>query len=351
MNKVQKIPARYVALLIQYLEEQGTDCSQALAQAGIARERLRHIDAQLPSDQIILATRLLTEASHGQRDLGMRIGAKVGPGQLGELGLAMLACATVKDSLDLCARYHLLVTPAFSMRTRMVGSLYEVCWQPIQPVPYDVMVLAYDLMLMSCHTWAQNLLRDDMPSYDAYFFSAAPADLSRYGALKGVRCHFGQGGLPALRILMDAEVLSRTFMPMADANHLAEIERRLDMKLLHHLQQTQRDWKAWITMMLTEAQGHQPTLDELAKIVNLSASTLARYLAAQGASFRDLAQEIQHERACQWLREGHLQVRDVASLLGYTNPANFIRAFKARAGMSPARYAKAQAGEPSGPRP
>ncbi len=342
MSKNHKVPARYVALLVQHLEEQGTDCTPALAQAGISRASLHHIDAQLPSDQIVSATRLLTQASGGQRDLGMRIGAMMGPGQLGELGLAMLSCATIKDSLDLCARYYVLVTPSFSLRTRLVGSLYELCWQPIQAVPYDVMVMAYDLTLMNFHTRLQGLLREDLPGYDAYLFSPTPADQHRYNALKPARCHFGQGGLPSLRILIDADVLSRTPMPMAHRANLAEIQLRLDLKLLHHLKQDQRDWKAWVTMMLHEAQGHQPTQDELAAIVNLSTSTLARHLAAQDTSFRDLANEIRHERACHWLREGQLRVADVADLLGYTNPANFIRAFKARAGMSPAQYGKVQ---------
>lgn len=343
MSKTSKVPARYVALLVQILEEQGIDCTPALDEAGVARASLRHNDALLSPDQVIAATRLLTEASGGQRDLGMRIGATTGPGQFGELGLGMLCCANVKESLDLCAHYYVLVTPSFSMHTRQVGSAYELSWQPIQPVPYDVMVLAYDLTLMSFHTQLQGLLRDDMPSYDAYLFSPAPPDTQRYDALKPGRCHFGQGGLPTLRIVIDAEVLARTPMPLAHATNLAEIRQRLDVKLIHHLEQDQRDWREWVAMMLSQAQAHQPTQDELAAIMNVSTSTLARHLAAQGTTFRELANEIRHERACQWLREGQLRVADVAELLGYTNPANFIRAFKARAGVSPAQYGKAHA--------
>ncbi|MBH1987137.1 MAG: AraC family transcriptional regulator ligand-binding domain-containing protein [Burkholderiales bacterium] len=342
MSKNNLVPARYVALLVQILEEQGIDCTPALGQAGVPRASLRHNDALLSPDQVIAATRLLTEASGGQRDLGMRIGATTGAGQFGELGLGMLSCATVQDGLDLCARYYVLVTPSFSMRTRRVGSVCELSWQPIQPVPYDVMVLAFDLTLMSFHTQLQGLLRDDMPGYDAHLFSPAPPDTQRYDALKPGRCHFGQGGLPSLRIVIDAEVLSRTPMPLAHAANLADICQRLDVKLIHHLEQDQRDWRAWVTMMLTEAQGHQPTQDELAAIVNVSTSTLARHLAAQGTTFRELANEIRHERACQWLREGRLRVSDVAELLGYTDPANFIRAFKARSGVSPTQYSKAQ---------
>lgn len=345
MSKTKKVPARYVALLIQHLEEQGIDCSRPLVEAGISPESLSHVDALLPSDQVVQVTRLLTEASRGQRDLGLRIGAKVSPAQLGDLGLALLTCPTAKEALELCARYHALITPEFSMHTRRVGAQYEVCWHPAHAVPYDVMTLAYDLMLMSFHTWAQNLWRDRMAGFDVYFSAPPPADRHRYSELKMARCHFGQEGLPALRILIDAQVVESTPMPMADAKHLAELTKRLDVKLLHHLRQEKRDWKAWITMMLAESQGHQPTLDELAKIASTSASTLARHLAAQEASYRDLASEVQHERACKWLREGHLRVNDVANLLGYTNSANFIRAFKARSGMSPGQYARQQASE------
>lgn len=343
MSKTQRVPARYVALMVEYLNEQGIDCAPVLAYAGITLDTLRHVDAQLPSEQVIHVTRLLTEASCGQRDLGMQIGAKVGPAQLGDLGLAILACSTAKEALELCAHYYALVTPDFSMHVRPMGALYEIRWQPVQALPYDVLVLAYDLMLMGFHTWLHSVLREDAPGYDAYLFSAAPSDARRYSALKMARCHFGQGGLPTLRILIDAELVNATRMPMANASHLQDIKTRLDMKLLHHIRGDKRDWKAWAIMMLTETQCHQPTLDELAHIANISVSTLARQLAAQGTSYRALVAEVQHRRACQWLREGRLQVRDIAHLLGYTNAANFIRAFKARAGISPGEFAKQEA--------
>lgn len=341
MSKTQNVPARYVSLLVQYLEQQGTDCATALAEAGISRDSLRHTDAQLPHEQITAVTRLLTDASGGRRDLGLNIGAMLSPGQMGELGLAMLSCATIKDSLELCARYYTLVTPSFAMRTRLQGALFEVSWQPVQAVPYDLLVLAYDIALMTFHTRMKTLLRDELPGYDIYLFSPEPPDRDRYKALKPARCHFSQGGLPSLRILIDADMITRTPMPMAHAGDLADIESRLAQRLLHHTRQDQRDWKAWVTMMLNEAHGDQPTQDQLADIVCLSSSTLARHLAAQGTSFRELANEVRHERACMWLRQGKLMVSDVASLLGYTHSANFIRAFKARAGVSPTQYAAA----------
>ena len=128
MEKAAKIaPARYLALTVQHPEQQGVDCTAALKEARVDRASLCHTNAVLPSEQIILATRLLTEVSE-RNDLGLSAGALVGMGQLGDLGRAMLSCATLRDSLDCCARYFVLVSPSFSMQTRLVGSLYEIRW-------------------------------------------------------------------------------------------------------------------------------------------------------------------------------------------------------------------------------
>lgn len=341
MNTSRHIPSRYLALLVQLLESEGIDCAPALRQAGISRASLRHTDAQLPAERILAAARMLVAAGGGQADLPLKVGAMLGHGQLGELGRAMLHCANVQDSLALCARYHELVTPTFSMRASRVGDVLELCWQPIQAVPYDLMRAAFDVLLMSFHTRIKSVLHDKVPAYDAYLTSPPLADLRAYAAIRPGRCHFGQEGLPALRIVIDADILARTPMPLANPASLAEAEERLRPRL--HSMPVQRDWRTWVEMMLKEVQGHQPSQEELAALMGVSASTLARNLAAQGTSYRALAKAIRHERACAWLARGNLKVADVARLLGYTDAANFIRAFKSQAGMSPAQYAMQQA--------
>jgi AraC-like DNA-binding protein len=337
VNPNRHIPSRYIALLVKLLESEGVDCAPALREAGIDRASLRHTDAQLPAERILAATRSLMAAGGGRADLPLKVGAMIGHGQLGELGRAMLSCATVRDSLALCARYHELVTPTFSMRTREVGDVYELRWQPVQAVPYDLMRAAFDVMLMSFHTRIKSVLHDKVPAYDAYLTTPAPADMRAYAAMRPGRCHFGQEGLPSLRITIDAQILARTPMPLANPADLAEAEERLRPRL--HSMPVYRDWRTWVEMMLKEVQGHQPSQEELAALVGVSSSTLARNLAAQGTSFRTLANAIRHQRACAWLASGHLKVADIARLLGYTDAANFIRAFKSQAGVSPAQYA------------
>lgn len=337
-----KIPARYVALLVQHLEHEGLDCGPALKRAGVQRASLQHSEAVLPAELVAEAFRMLAQASQ-RSGLGLSIGGLVGVGQLGEVGRAMMACSTLGDAVTCCMRYFELVTPSFVMQVRTVDSHAELSWAPVRAVPYDLLVVGYDIALMAVHNQLTRLLREDLPSYDAYFSTPAPSYVDQYRAIRPGRCHFDQGGLPKLRIVIDADVL-KTPMPMANAADLAEAELRLLARLRSSPQH--RDWKAWVLLMLRESLDHQPTQDELAALLNVSASTLARRLAAQACSFRDLSMTVRHERACELLARGSSSVADIALRLGYSHAASFIRAFKLQTGMTPQQYTQQGKGSP-----
>jgi AraC-like DNA-binding protein len=88
-------------------------------------------------------------------------------------------------------------------------------------------------------------------------------------------------------------------------------------------------------MMLRESEDSRPTLEQLAGFMNISARTLARYLDAEDASFRDLSLQVRTERARELLAEGDLSVTQIAYRLGYTDVASFVRCFRAQTGRTP----------------
>ena len=81
-----------------------------------------------------------------------------------------------------------------------------------------------------------------------------------------------------------------------------------------------------------------PSQVELARTLNLSSRTLDRYLDREGVRFRAMANEVRHEKACALLEAGELSITQIAYELGYSDASNFTRAFRRRAGMSPAAY-------------
>ena len=96
-----------------------------------------------------------------------------------------------------------------------------------------------------------------------------------------------------------------------------------------------RRWSEWCRMMLREAEDSRPTLEQLAGFMNISARTLARYLDAEGTSFRGLSLQVRTERARRLLAEGDLSVTQIAYRLGFTDVASFVRSFRAQTGRTP----------------
>jgi AraC-like DNA-binding protein len=69
----------------------------------------------------------------------------------------------------------------------------------------------------------------------------------------------------------------------------------------------------------------------------MSVRTLKRKLAEEGTSYSDLTDQVQLGRAVS-LRRSVLTVDEIADRLGYSDAANFTRAFRRWTGKSPRAY-------------
>jgi AraC-like DNA-binding protein len=81
-----------------------------------------------------------------------------------------------------------------------------------------------------------------------------------------------------------------------------------------------------------------PTMGQVAQRLGITDRTLGRHLERQGLSFRQVIDECRHQEACTMLREGRHSVDGIAARLGYSDPANFSRAFRRWAGCTPTQY-------------
>jgi len=85
----------------------------------------------------------------------------------------------------------------------------------------------------------------------------------------------------------------------------------------------------------------------LPKSCNVSKRTLNRRLQAENTSFRQLKSRALAAWAKQYLRETEYSVQAIAEALGYTDTANFGRAFRKSEACSPKAYRRNQAAEES----
>jgi len=164
----------------------------------------------------------------------------------------------------------------------------------------------------------------------------APAHHARYTRLLPVRFHFDEGALPGITIEMGSAVLDRP-LPMALPRVVEQFEERMKTPR-HHRPVPDAGWGEYVTMMLREAHGQQVTLEDLARRMNISARTIDRNLKKEHLQFRDLSQQVRFESARAMLARGDATVAQVALQLGFSDPANFGRAFRRQAGMTPGEF-------------
>jgi AraC-like DNA-binding protein len=84
--------------------------------------------------------------------------------------------------------------------------------------------------------------------------------------------------------------------------------------------------------------GRRCTADETAAALGLSRRTLFRQLAVDGTSFQQQLDQIRSTLACEYLEHTRLSVSDIAERCGFSDEANFRKAFTRWLGVTPAAW-------------
>ena len=79
-------------------------------------------------------------------------------------------------------------------------------------------------------------------------------------------------------------------------------------------------------------------IDDIARELGMSSKTLERRLGERGVTFSALLDEVRCELAKRYLGETDFRLEQVAYLIGYSEPAPLVRAFKRWTGTTPMKY-------------
>jgi len=329
------IPARYAAPLLDALADlPATRLEPALRSAGLDRAALRQPDRVLTFSQFDTLLNALSQLS-GRTDLGFELGRKIRLEDHAALGVLLRRCGTPGEMLGLLARFSRTVSPSFSLEYRATPRGAELAWRPAAYMSPLALCAVEEIFAVAMHLELQYALGERLQPFDVYLSMAAPPHRARYDRLLPTRYHFSSLPLPEVRFVFPARLLALPIRTAGagddpDLGALVAAQQR-------SLRPTGR-WSEWVALILREAQGCQPTREELAGLLKVSRATLARRLAAEGTNFRALGKSIRHRRACELLADESQSISQIAYRLGYSDLANFSHAFRAGEGESPNAY-------------
>jgi two-component system response regulator YesN len=147
-----------------------------------------------------------------------------------------------------------------------------------------------------------------------------------------------------LRAAIQSKVFDYLLKPI-NFNELTECFERLKQKLdEEHCVETKLSSSYYKQIMdkvtqYLEENFQNATLEKAALLVSMSPSYLSKiYKDKSGMSFSDKLLDIRMKKACELLTDISYKSYDIAYYVGYDNPTNFSRAFKAHYNMTPKEY-------------
>jgi AraC-like DNA-binding protein len=85
--------------------------------------------------------------------------------------------------------------------------------------------------------------------------------------------------------------------------------------------------------------GRQPAaIGQVARALAVSPRTLQRRLESRGTTFGELRDATRRQQAIQYLRDPGIAIKEIAGLLGFSEPSTFYRAFRRWTGATPAHF-------------
>lgn len=270
-------------------------------------------------------------AATGDPCFGLRAGQRVRPTSFSVVGAAWLASTTLEDALQRLCRYvKVISTVPVGLRLEHNGADARLVF--LAPKFLPVPDLAVDAMFAAVLTLSRMVtdprlkprhieLRHDGRAKPDVYREVLSCPVSFGAPQDSITFAYGDLQSPLVgrdsELARNSDLAAEQYLRMVDKGQLsAEVGRHL----VHRLP------------------AGAVAMDELARNLNRSASTLQRQLQKEGTTYRDVRDEARRLLAERHLSDRELSVGEIAYLLGFTDQGSFSRAFRRWTGISPRQF-------------
>lgn len=323
------IPISYARLLVELCSRWHVAPEELMAGTALDRQPPPASDARLSPleyNQIVDRALRLT----GEPALGYHFGLHLKLSAHGFLGYAVMTSATLGEAIQLVEKYFTTRSGALRFHSFVEGDTAVVQIDSTVDVAAPFAFPFESLLVGLCHAGAY-ITGDSVTNAEVWIHYPEPAYYARCADLLPCPVRYD---MPVNQLRFPATLLQRPLL-MADAT-ASELAREQCERELAAL--SSQPLVSRVRALLSEDLANMPDLDVVAGRCCMSSRTLKRKLAEHGVTFSELVATIRRDEAQLRLAEGRLSVEQIAGQLGYRDPANFTRAFKAWTGETPRQY-------------
>ena len=324
------VPGAVPMSWLAYAEEKGLPVKKIVQQAEVGVEQAASFSAGI-SILKFLQLMMAVHRMSGDDAIGFEIGWRMPPTTFGSMGYAVLTSATLRDALEVFQRFwHLIGNGisldiafhegqgvfSFFLQFPSEDPLRRIILESIMASVYHGIILLVPNVAIKSEVW----------------FDYPEPDYSTRLREKMPKVRFD---MPLVQGRFSIEHLD-TPLPMASAaGQLAAIRQcELEERALNLVEK--------LTMRVKKEIGFRsggfPTLEQVARRLNMTARTLRRKLLEEGTSYTALIDSARLRDSIFLLENQKIDITKVAEYLGYNDAANFTRAFRKWTGVTPSTY-------------
>ena len=323
-------------VIAQTIAAAGQDPAAMFAEVGLDLDSLRDPHVRIPSVKLQKLL-LLAEERCNDPVFGLHLVDYIHPSTFYSLGIAMYSSETLGDYLDCFVKYYRLITTNDFLTGTLEDGLYRIRATP-QPEMRMIPIRVDGFAGLTVRT-ARIALQGDLHPHSVALARPRPEGLeSAYEAFFGCPVEF------------DAEVTTIAFnesdllMSLPSAN--PEMVRLYEKLTIDHLEKIDRSdfpgrvHRELIKLLPTGVSGKE----QVAQALNMSTRTLYNKLEGTGTTYREVLDDTRRSLAEDYIRQD-LPIYEIAYLIGFSDTANFSRAFKKWTGKSPMEFRESLGGE------
>lgn len=330
------IPIDYVRAIAEQLRSAGVDVEGWLARSGLSADADRLVPFPI-------FRRLVLDALVASREpaLGLLVGERLVAATHGMVGFAAVNSSTVGQALEIVERFARLRAPLFTIAHEEDGQELRITFSELLPLG-DIQRPLLEAVVLSVKNVLDTITMGACRVQKVAFPFPAPEYAAIARDIFGCKVSYRQtwAGLSSSRDVIDVPT------KLADAAAFQEAaqvcQRELDRLVANET------LGARVRRLLLEKQRGFPTLAVTARMLHMTSRTLHRRLVAEGTSYRAQLEAVRHTLAVEHVKSGRFSMDEIAYRLGYTDLANFRRAFKRWESLPPSRFKARLAGTHEG---
>jgi AraC-like DNA-binding protein len=314
------------------LRSDGIDTDHAFKETGLSLKVIEDEQFRVSPNQILKAFKNISDQKWDPY-LPYRIGSNVHLSAYGLYGYALLCSTCYRETVDFATKYHYLAAPTVEMQ--FVFDDHEEGWD-IEPISADQVDHQFYAFLVCLQMGIHRSLHRDVigPTFQPHLLEMRFAEESFYRIPPEAASEIRMGA-NRNRFHISGDWVYRK-LELGNELTFKQIVQICDKELSELMEHG--GVAGQVRRALLENAAFASSMDAIAQHLGLTSRTLRRHLKQENKTFSEIVDSTRAELALRYLRTHELSTEEIAYVLGFSETASFVRAFKRWTGKTPKAY-------------